>query len=122
MVHHPGQTAGQRDRHTRSQIFLAVDPDQPIVTGRTFHATNRPPYAPPEHKIRTVLRTETHQGEGFNEPRCTMAWLYCFQLLILCLDLPIFGSWDVEHHLAQSGPPGWWWLWGSVPCSIWRLP
>ena len=25
-------------------------------------------------------------------PRCTKAWLYCFQLLILCLDLPIWRS------------------------------
>ncbi|MBS4698206.1 type VI secretion system tip protein TssI/VgrG [Aeromonas media] len=49
--------------------FLEGDPDQPIVTGRTFHATNRPPYELPAHKTRTVLRTETHQGEGFNELR-----------------------------------------------------
>ncbi len=69
MVHHPGQAAGQRDRHTRSLIFLEGDPDQPIVTGRTFHATNRVPYDLPAHKTRTVLRTETHQGEGFNELR-----------------------------------------------------
>ena len=49
--------------------FLEGDPDQPIVTGRTFHATNRPPYELPRHKSRTVLRTETHQGTGFNELR-----------------------------------------------------
>ncbi|AHE49135.1 VgrG protein [Aeromonas hydrophila 4AK4] len=49
--------------------FLEGDPDQPIVTGRTFHATNRPPYELPANKTRTVLRTETHQGEGFNELR-----------------------------------------------------
>ena len=49
--------------------FLEGDPDQPIVTGRTFHATNRPPYELPRHKSRTVLRTETHQGSGFNELR-----------------------------------------------------
>jgi type VI secretion system secreted protein VgrG len=49
--------------------FLEGDPDQPIVTGRTYHATNRPPYELPTHKTRTVLRTETHQGEGFNELR-----------------------------------------------------
>lgn len=49
--------------------FLEGDPDQPIITGRTFHATNRPPYELPANKTRTVLRTETHQGEGFNELR-----------------------------------------------------
>ena len=46
-----------------------VNPDQPIVTGRTYHATNRPPYELPANKTRTVLRTETHKGEGFNELR-----------------------------------------------------
>ncbi|MFC5708002.1 type VI secretion system Vgr family protein [Aeromonas eucrenophila] len=49
--------------------FLEGDPDQPIITGRTYHATNRPPYELPANKTRTVLRTETHQGEGFNELR-----------------------------------------------------
>ncbi|WP_194439834.1 type VI secretion system tip protein VgrG, partial [Vibrio fluminensis] len=47
--------------------FLHGDPDQPIITGRTYHATNTPPYALPEDKTKTVLRSETHQGEGFNE-------------------------------------------------------
>ncbi|WGL27099.1 type VI secretion system tip protein TssI/VgrG [Pectobacterium brasiliense] len=49
--------------------FLEGDPDQPIVTGRTFHATNPSPYPLPANKTRTVLRTKTHQGEGFNELR-----------------------------------------------------
>jgi len=49
--------------------FLDGDPDQPIITGRTYHALNLPPYPLPEHKTRTVLRTETHQGEGYNELR-----------------------------------------------------
>ncbi|TKE90253.1 type VI secretion system tip protein VgrG, partial [Vibrio kanaloae] len=43
------------------------DPDQPIITGRTYNATHTPPYALPEHKTKTVLRSQTHQGEGFNE-------------------------------------------------------
>ncbi|WP_406733047.1 type VI secretion system tip protein VgrG [Vibrio scophthalmi] len=47
--------------------FLNGDPDQPIVTGRTYHATNVSPYTLPDHKTKTVLRSETHQGEGFNE-------------------------------------------------------
>ncbi|OLQ84312.1 type IV secretion protein Rhs [Vibrio ponticus] len=47
--------------------FLHGDPDQPIITGRTYHATNAPPYTLPDHKTKTVLRSETHQGEGFNE-------------------------------------------------------
>ncbi|MAO11701.1 bacteriophage T4 gp5 trimerisation domain-containing protein, partial [Marinobacter sp.] len=36
---------------------------------RTYHATNTPPYALPEHKTRTTLKTKTHKGEGSNELR-----------------------------------------------------
>jgi len=49
--------------------FLEGDPDQPIITGRTYHIANQAPYALPEHKTRTVLRTESHQGDGHNELR-----------------------------------------------------
>ncbi|MGR5367887.1 type VI secretion system Vgr family protein, partial [Photobacterium damselae] len=49
--------------------FFEGDPDQPIITGRTYNATNKPPYDLPAHKTRTVLRTETHQGDGYNELR-----------------------------------------------------
>ncbi|WP_337165988.1 type VI secretion system Vgr family protein [Vibrio fluvialis] len=49
--------------------FLHGDPDQPIITGRTYHATNTSPYPLPANKTRTVIRTDTHQGEGFNEIR-----------------------------------------------------
>ena len=49
--------------------FLDGDPDQPIITGRTYHATNTPPYALPQHKTRTTLKTQTHKGEGSNELR-----------------------------------------------------
>ncbi|WP_407944072.1 bacteriophage T4 gp5 trimerisation domain-containing protein, partial [Marinobacter mangrovi] len=35
----------------------------------TYHATNTPPYALPEHKTRTTLKTQTHKGEGSNELR-----------------------------------------------------
>ncbi|KMQ75412.1 type VI secretion system Vgr family protein [Marinobacter subterrani] len=49
--------------------FLDGDPDQPIITGRTHHATNTPPYPLPEHKTRTTLKTKTHKGEGSNELR-----------------------------------------------------
>lgn len=47
--------------------FLNGDPDQPIVTGRTYNANNPAPYELPEHKTKTVFRTETYQGTGFNE-------------------------------------------------------
>ncbi|MGO2246068.1 MULTISPECIES: bacteriophage T4 gp5 trimerisation domain-containing protein [unclassified Halomonas] len=47
--------------------FLEGDPDQPLVTGRTCHADNLSPYPFPEHKTRTGIKTQTHQGKGFNE-------------------------------------------------------
>lgn len=47
--------------------FVNGDPDQPIIIGRTFQATNKPPYQLPQHKTKTVIRTETYQGTGFNE-------------------------------------------------------
>lgn len=64
-----GSMAIPRVGHEVIVHFLEGDPDQPIITGRTYHATNKPPYSLPEHKTRTVLRTETHQGEGYNELR-----------------------------------------------------
>lgn len=64
-----GMMAIPRIGHEVIVEFLEGGPDQPIVTGRTYHATNRPPYALPANKTRTVLRTDTHQGEGFNELR-----------------------------------------------------
>ncbi|RJX66542.1 type VI secretion system tip protein VgrG [Vibrio sinensis] len=62
-----GMMAIPRIGHEVIVSFLNGDPDQPIVTGRTYHATNTPPYDLPEHKTKTILRSETHQGEGFNE-------------------------------------------------------
>ncbi|UQG54257.1 MULTISPECIES: type VI secretion system tip protein TssI/VgrG [unclassified Marinobacter] len=49
--------------------FLDGDPDQPIITGCTYNATSMPPYALPQYKTRTVLKTQTHKGEGSNEVR-----------------------------------------------------
>jgi type VI secretion system secreted protein VgrG len=50
--------------------FLDGDPDQPLVTGCLYHAENPPPYALPEHKTRSVFRSQsTPDGEGFNELR-----------------------------------------------------
>ena len=30
--------------------LLRGDPDQPIITGRTYHSTTEPPYPLPKHK------------------------------------------------------------------------
>ncbi|SDL94853.1 type VI secretion system secreted protein VgrG [Modicisalibacter muralis] len=77
-----GAMAIPRIGHEVIVSFLEGDPDQPLITGRTYHAVNTPPYALPEHKTRTVIRTQTHQGEGFNELRFEdqhareQIWLY----------------------------------------------
>ncbi|MBY8122187.1 type VI secretion system tip protein VgrG [Vibrio fluvialis] len=62
-----GMIAMPRIGHEVIVSFLNGDPDQPIVTGRTYHATNTAPYSLPDNKTKTVLRTETHQGQGYNE-------------------------------------------------------
>ena len=47
--------------------FLDGDPDKPIVVGCIYNGQNDPPYDLPEHKTKSVFRTDTHKGEGYNE-------------------------------------------------------
>ncbi|SER89864.1 type VI secretion system secreted protein VgrG, partial [Pseudovibrio axinellae] len=47
--------------------FLEGDPDQPIITGRTYHNNNKSPYTLPDHKTKMAIRSDSHKGEGFNE-------------------------------------------------------
>ncbi|WP_081967530.1 type VI secretion system Vgr family protein [Paracoccus halophilus] len=47
--------------------FLDGDPDKPLVTGCLFNGQNAPPYELPAARTRTVWRSNTHQGQGFNE-------------------------------------------------------
>ncbi|WP_339388287.1 type VI secretion system Vgr family protein, partial [Vibrio caribbeanicus] len=47
--------------------FLEGDPDRPMVTGAVYNGLHSPPYALPEHKTRTVFRTQSHKAEGHNE-------------------------------------------------------
>ncbi|MCM2973222.1 type VI secretion system tip protein TssI/VgrG [Larsenimonas suaedae] len=49
--------------------FLEGDPDQPIITGRTYNAANTVPAPLPDNKTQTLWRTQTHQGEGYNALR-----------------------------------------------------
>ncbi|SJL83074.1 type VI secretion system Vgr family protein [Vibrio palustris] len=62
-----GMSAVPRIGHEVIVSFLNGDPDQPIVTGGTYNENNIPPYVLPDNKTKTVLRTETHQGDGYNE-------------------------------------------------------
>jgi len=47
--------------------FLEGDPDKPLVTGCVYNGRNDPPYALPGNKTKSVFKTDTHQGAGFNE-------------------------------------------------------
>ncbi len=64
-----GMMAIPRIGHEVIVNFLEGDPDQPIVIGRTYHATNLPPEGLPANKTRMSLRSNTHKGKGFNELR-----------------------------------------------------
>jgi type VI secretion system secreted protein VgrG len=49
--------------------YVNADPDQPLITGRTYSGTQLPPYELPRHKTRMTIKSQTHKGEGFNELR-----------------------------------------------------
>ncbi|MPT07911.1 MAG: type VI secretion system tip protein VgrG [Pseudomonas sp.] len=49
--------------------YVNADPDQPMITGRTYCGNQLPPYELPEHKTRMTIKSQTHKGEGFNELR-----------------------------------------------------
>ncbi|CAB3973460.1 type IV secretion protein Rhs [Burkholderia aenigmatica] len=49
--------------------FFEGDPDQPVITGRTYNRLQLPPYELPRHKTRMTIKSQTHKGEGFNELR-----------------------------------------------------
>ena len=46
---------------------LEGDPDKPIVTGCVYNGANDAPYPLPQHKTKSVFRSDTHQAQGFNE-------------------------------------------------------
>lgn len=47
--------------------YLEGDPDRPIVTGVVPNARQTVPYPLPANKTKSVFRTDTHKGSGFNE-------------------------------------------------------
>ncbi|MFK3721587.1 type VI secretion system Vgr family protein [Pseudomonas fulva] len=49
--------------------YVNGDPDQPMITGRTYCGNQLPPYDLPAHKTRMTIKSQTHKGDGFNELR-----------------------------------------------------
>lgn len=49
--------------------FLDGDPNQPLVTGCVYNGRSKVPYDLPANKTRSTFRTDTHEGQGFNELR-----------------------------------------------------
>ncbi|MFJ4156875.1 type VI secretion system Vgr family protein [Pseudomonas sp. NPDC089752] len=49
--------------------YVNGDPDQPMITGRTYCGDQLPPYDLPDHKTRMTIKSQTHKGKGFNELR-----------------------------------------------------
>nr|WP_314477601.1 type VI secretion system tip protein TssI/VgrG [uncultured Pseudomonas sp.] len=49
--------------------YVNGDPDQPMITGRTYCGDQLPPYDLPTHKTRMTIKSQTHKGDGFNELR-----------------------------------------------------
>lgn len=47
--------------------FIDGDPDRPLCSGCMFNGAAMPPYPLPDHKTRTVLRTKSTDGHGYNE-------------------------------------------------------
>jgi type VI secretion system secreted protein VgrG len=47
--------------------FLEGDPDKPLVTGCVYNGRNGTPYPLPADKTKSVFKTDTHKGGGFNE-------------------------------------------------------
>ncbi|XXX80122.1 type VI secretion system tip protein TssI/VgrG [Sorangium sp. So ce134] len=63
-----GMIAIPRIGHEVLVGFLNGDPDQPIIVGRVFNATQRVPYKLPEHKTRSTWKSDSSPGSnGFNE-------------------------------------------------------
>ncbi len=50
--------------------FIEGDPDRPMITGRVYTGYNRPPYALPDEKTKSTIKSESSPGGGgFNELR-----------------------------------------------------
>ncbi len=50
--------------------FIEGDPDRPIITGRVYNGDNPVPYALPDHKTKSTIKSNSSKGKvGYNELR-----------------------------------------------------
>ncbi|MBN6065491.1 type VI secretion system tip protein VgrG [Aggregatibacter actinomycetemcomitans] len=61
-----GMMAIPRVGHEVVVNFLDGDPDQPIVTGRAYHANNLSPAGLPANKTQMHIMSQTYKGGGYN--------------------------------------------------------
>ena len=47
--------------------FLDGDPDHPVISGCIYSTINRPPYSLPRDKTISGTKTQTYEGQGYNE-------------------------------------------------------
>ncbi|MCF1461744.1 type VI secretion system tip protein VgrG [Agrobacterium vitis] len=65
-----GQWGGQIIPRIGMEVMVAFidgDPDRPLVTGVVPNPKNAVPYDLPTNKTKSVFRTNTHKGKGYNE-------------------------------------------------------
>jgi len=44
--------------------FVEGDPDRPIITGRVYHGTNKPPYKLPDERTKSTIKSNSSKGGG----------------------------------------------------------
>ncbi len=44
--------------------FIEGDPDRPLITGRVYHGTNKPPYELPGEKTKSTIKSDSSPGGG----------------------------------------------------------
>ncbi len=44
--------------------FIEGDPDRPIIIGRVYHGTNKPPYDLPAEKTKSTIKSDSSKGGG----------------------------------------------------------
>ncbi|HRI62580.1 MAG TPA: type VI secretion system tip protein TssI/VgrG [Polyangium sp.] len=83
--------------------FLEGNPDRPIITGRVYNGVFMPPYALPEGKTRTTLKSNnTPGGGGANEIRFEDKAGAEEIMIAAQKDMKVVAANDVKRHVANN--------------------